>query len=90
MVIKIMGDQKSTMEKYWSNPKHDKYTAETNTKKKLINLDAKGYLENIVDANGKFIADRPFFITFINSKLPHCNMIQEGLQHLAHYYQGDI
>lgn len=78
------------MEKYWSNPKHDKYAAETNTKKKLINLDAKGYLESIVDANGKFIADRPFFITFINSKLPHCNMIQEGLQHLAHYYQGDI
>lgn len=50
----------------------------------------KEYLESIIDANGKFIADRPYFVTFINSKLPHCNMIQEGLQHLAYYYQGDI
>jgi len=50
----------------------------------------KDYLESVVDANGKFIADRPFFVTFINPKLPHCNMIQEALQHLAHFYQGDI
>lgn len=48
------------------------------------------YTKEIVDANGKFVGSRPHFVTFINSKLPHSNMIQEGLQHLAHYYQGDI
>ena len=78
------------MEKYWGNPDHDRYPAEKNPKKKLIKMGEKEYLESIIDANGKFIADRPYFVTFINSKLPHCNMIQEGLQHLAYYYQGDI
>ena len=74
------------MKKYWQDPALDLYPAEKNPQKKLVNMDEKSYQEEIVDASGKFVAKKPYFITFINSKLPHSNMIQEGLQHLAHYY----
>ena len=72
------------------NPSLDLYPAEKNPQKKLVNMNEDYYLKEIVDGNGKIVAKKPHFVTFINSKLPHSNMIQEGLQHLAHYYQGDI
>jgi len=48
------------------------------------------YDKSIVDTSGKFISDRPHFITFINSNTEHSNIIRASLEHLAHYYQGDI
>lgn len=82
--------QQAALERYWLAAGVDHYPQETNSKKKPIHLDAKGYEAFVVGADGKLATDRPWFVTFINPKLAHCNMIQESLHHLAYYYQGDI
>jgi len=68
----------------------DLYPQETESGKKLIALAGEGYDQFLVDSGGKFLSDRPWFITFINAAWGQCNEAQESLQHLAHYFQGDV
>jgi len=68
----------------------DLYPQETESSKKLIALAGEGYDQFLVDSGGKFLSDRPWFITFINAAWGQCNEAQESLQHLAHYFQGDV
>lgn len=69
----------------------DKYSEVTDMSMKLLEINATTYEEHIFDsAKAKYIAEKPYFLTFINTKSQHVNMHSEALQDLAIHYQGKI
>lgn len=49
------------------------------------------YNQDIVNPNsGKFLADRPYFVIFIEPQNQYCQMMKDNLEKLAEYYNGTI
>ena len=71
-------------------PPNDLYRSEKDQEQKLIYLSGLAYDEQVVKSSGEFIGGKPWFITFVDPDMPEASRIATSLQHLAHYYQGDI
>jgi hypothetical protein len=65
---------------YWNDTSVDLYPDEKDYSKKPLYIDGVDY-DNLVVSNvsSKFVSNRPWFLTFINSHSPDCNLISKSI-----------
>jgi len=76
------------MPKFWTST--DKYN-QPGHEKKIIWINETIYEELIFDSSkAKFVADKPYFLMFVNAKYDTSNMHRRAMIDLAGKYNGDI